>query len=183
MILCREPYAKAIDKAVFPGIQGGPLMHVIAAKAVAFKEALQPEFAVYQRQILQNAQALAEALLAEGMNLVSGGTDNHLMLVDLRSLGITGKKAEKVLDAVNITVNKNAIPFDPESPNVTSGIRIGTPALTSRGFTEDDMRVTARLIHTALTHADDAETLVKVKAGVQELCASHPLYGNLENLD
>ena len=133
MILCKEEHAKAVDKAVFPGIQGGPLMHIITAKAVAFKEAQQPEFASYQRQIVSNASALAEALLERGFHLVSGGTDTHLMLVDLRSKNITGKEAEALLDAAGITANKNAIPFDPEKPFISSGIRLGTPAVTTRG--------------------------------------------------
>jgi len=176
MILCQQEYAKAIDKAVFPGMQGGPLMHVIAAKAVAFKEALSPEFQVYQQQVIKNAAALAQGLLARGFNLVSGGTDNHLILVDLRSKGLTGKKAEKVLDEVRITVNKNTIPFDPESPFTTSGIRIGTPAMTSRGMDEAAMQVIANLMADALENADSEVALAKVRKGVAELCQAYPLY-------
>ncbi|MBR4881701.1 MAG: serine hydroxymethyltransferase, partial [Clostridia bacterium] len=146
MILCREELAKAIDKAIFPGTQGGPLMHIIAAKAVCFGEALKPEFKAYGEQIVKNAAAFADELKKEGFNMVSGGTDNHLILLDLRNFGITGKEFEKRLDEVYITVNKNAIPNDPESPFVTSGIRVGTPAVTTRGFKEDDMRVVARML-------------------------------------
>jgi len=175
MIMCKEEYAKAIDKAVFPGLQGGPLMHVIAAKAVCFKEALSDEFKVYQTQVVKNAKALAEGLVAEGFDLVSGGTDNHLMLVDLRKFSITGKEAEKRLDEVNITVNKNAIPNDPESPFVTSGIRIGTPATTSRGFKEEDMKVIAKLIATTLG-ADFEAKKEEIKAEVKKLTDKYPLY-------
>ncbi|MGI6345078.1 MAG: serine hydroxymethyltransferase [Bacillota bacterium] len=176
LILCKEKHAKAIDKAVFPGMQGGPLMHIIAAKAVAFKEALSDEFRAYQEQVLKNAKALAEGLMERGFDLVSGGTDNHLILVDLRSKKLTGRKAERVLDSVRITVNKNTIPFDPESPFVTSGIRIGTPAMTSRGFTEADMRTVATLMADALENADNETILAKVRKGVAELCEAHPLY-------
>ncbi len=176
LILCKEKHAKAIDKAVFPGMQGGPLMHIIAAKAVAFKEALSDEFRAYQEQVLKNAKALAEGLMERGFDLVSGGTDNHLILVDLRSKKLTGRKAERVLDHVRITVNKNTIPFDPESPFVTSGIRIGTPAMTSRGFTEADMRTVATLMADALENADNETILAKVRKGVAELCEAHPLY-------
>ncbi|MBE7020713.1 MAG: serine hydroxymethyltransferase [Ruminococcaceae bacterium] len=175
MIMCKEEYAKAIDKAVFPGLQGGPLMHVIAGKAVCFKEALSDEFKVYQTQVVKNAKALAEGLVAEGFDLVSGGTDNHLMLVDLRKFSITGKEAEKRLDEVNITVNKNAIPNDPESPFVTSGIRIGTPATTSRGFKEEDMKVIAKLIATTLG-ADFEAKKEEIKAEVKKLTDKYPLY-------
>ncbi|MBE7014674.1 MAG: serine hydroxymethyltransferase [Ruminococcaceae bacterium] len=175
MIMCKEEYAKAIDKAVFPGLQGGPLMHVIAGKAVCFKEALSDEFKEYQTQVVKNAKALAEGLVAEGFDLVSGGTDNHLMLVDLRNFKITGKEAEKRLDEVNITVNKNAIPNDPESPFVTSGIRIGTPASTSRGFKEEDMKVVAKLI--ALTLGENfEEKKEEIRAEVKKLTDKHPLY-------
>ena len=146
MILCREEFAKDVDKAVFPGNPGGPLMHIIAAKAVCFGEALKPEFAEYQRRIVENSKAFAEALLTEGFDLVSGGTDNHLCLLDLRSFGITGKEFERRLDEIHITANKNAIPNDPQSPFITSGLRVGTPAVTTRGFTPDDMRLVARLI-------------------------------------
>ncbi|MBQ8249844.1 MAG: serine hydroxymethyltransferase [Clostridia bacterium] len=174
MILCREELAKAINKAVFPGTQGGPLMHVIASKAVCFGEALKPEFKAYQEQIVKNAKALSEALVAEGFDLVSGGTDNHLMLLDLRSMGITGKQLEKQLDEVYITVNKNAIPNDPESPFVTSGVRIGTPAVTSRGLKEDDMRVIAHLIKLAATDFENSADYIR--AEVTKICDKYPLY-------
>jgi len=171
MILCKAEYQKQIDKAIFPGIQGGPLMHVIAAKAVALKEASLPSFKTYQEQIVKNAKALAQALEELGFRLVSGGTDNHLMLVDLRPKKLTGKEAEKRLDEANITVNKNAIPFDPEKPFVTSGIRIGTPAVTSRKMDEGAMATIAQLMDKALSgHQDEA------KAGVAELLAKYPLY-------
>ena len=174
LILCKEEHAKAIDKAVFPGIQGGPLMHIIAAKAVCFKEALSDEFKTYQKNIAANAKALSEALIANGFDLVSGGTDNHLMLLDLRNLPITGKEAEHMLDEVGITANKNAIPFDPEKPFVTSGVRIGTPAVTSRGLKEEDMKEIAELI--ALTLKDFENSKEEVKARVQALCDKYPLY-------
>ena len=174
MILCREELAKAINKAVFPGTQGGPLMHVIASKAVCFGEALKPEFKAYQEQIVKNAKALADALVAEGFDLVSGGTDNHLMLLDLRSMGITGKQLEKQLDEVYITVNKNAIPNDPESPFVTSGVRIGTPAVTSRGLKEDDMKVIAHLIKLAATDFENSADYIR--AEVTKICDKYPLY-------
>lgn len=176
MILCKQKYAAAIDKAVFPGIQGGPLMHVIAAKAVAFKEALSPEFKTYQSQIVANAKALAEALTGCGFNLVSGGTDNHLMLVDLRNKNITGKEAEHILDSIGVTVNKNTIPFDPASPFVTSGIRIGTPAATSRGMDEQAMRKIAEIIDTAISQRDNPAGLDKARDMVRELCGKFPLY-------
>jgi glycine hydroxymethyltransferase len=175
-ILCKKEFAKEIDKAIFPGIQGGPLMHVIAAKAVAFKEAMSPNFKEYQRQILLNAKALAEELMRLGYRLVSGGTDNHLMLVDLRDKGITGKEAEKALEEAGITVNKNSIPFDPQPPTVTSGIRIGTPALTTRGMKEDEMRYIARLIHEVLSNIKDDKVKEKVKIEVEELCKQFPIY-------
>ncbi len=175
-ILCKKEFAKEIDKAIFPGIQGGPLMHVIAAKAVAFKEAMSPDFKEYQRQILLNAKALAEELMRLGYRLVSGGTDNHLMLVDLRDKGITGKEAEKALEEAGITVNKNSIPFDPQPPTVTSGIRIGTPALTTRGMKEDEMRYIARLIHEVLSNIKDDKVKEKVKIEVEELCKQFPIY-------
>lgn len=174
MILCKEEYAKQIDKAVFPGIQGGPLMHVIAAKAVCFGEALTPEFKAYQEQIVKNAAQLAKTLTENGIKLVSGGTDNHLMLLDLTDTGITGKELEARLDSVHITVNKNAIPFDTQSPFVTSGIRIGTPAATSRGFKEEDMVVVGNLI--AKVIKDYEGTKDEVCAQVEELCKKHPLY-------
>ncbi|MFB9326927.1 serine hydroxymethyltransferase [Paenibacillus aurantiacus] len=176
MILCRQPWAAAIDKAVFPGSQGGPLMHVIAAKAVAFGEALQPSFKQYAQNVVDNAKALSEELVAQGLNLVSGGTDNHLMLIDLRNLNITGKKAEHVLDSVQITVNKNAIPFDPTSPFVTSGIRIGTPAATSRGMDVSAMKTIAQVIALVLKNPDDEATLEKARGMVSDLTAQYPLY-------
>ena len=169
-----EELAKAINKAIFPGIQGGPLMHVIAGKAVCFGEALKPEFKEYQGQIVKNAQALASTLLDEGFDLVSGGTDNHLMLVDLRKVGVTGKALEKQLDEVYITVNKNAIPNDPEKPFVTSGVRIGTPAVTSRGFKEDDMKVIGHLIKLTATEFDTKADYIREQ--VTELVKQHPLY-------
>lgn len=175
-ILCKEKYAQAIDKAIFPGIQGGPLMHVIAAKAVAFGEALKPEFKAYQQQIVNNAQALANGLMERGFNLVSGGTDNHLILVDLRNNGVTGKEAEKLLDDVGITVNKNAIPFDPQKPFVTSGIRIGTPAVTTRGMKEADMAVIAEAIDLAINKRDDQAAQAKAKQLAASLCEKYPLY-------
>jgi glycine hydroxymethyltransferase len=178
MVLCKEAWAKELDKALFPGVQGGPLMHVIAAKAVAFKEALAPEWKAYQRQIVANAAALAQALLGEGWRLVSGGTDNHLMLVDVFAKGITGKVAEKALDKAGITVNKNTIPFDTNSPMVASGVRIGTPALTTRGMKEADMQQIGRLISRAL-HAFDNETeLADVKREVGKICDRFPLYAS-----
>lgn len=169
-----EELAKKINKAIFPGIQGGPLMHTITAKAVCFKEALAPEFKAYQQQIVKNAKALSEGLLEEGFQLVSGGTDNHLMLVNLTETGVTGKEAEKLLDDVGITVNKNAIPFDTKSPFITSGIRIGTPATTSRGFVEEDMREIAKLIKLTITDFENSQD--EVRARVKALCDKHPLY-------
>ncbi len=169
-----EAIAKKIDSAVFPGIQGGPLMHVIAAKAVAFHEALQPEFKTYQQQVRRNAAAMADELMQLGMKLFSDGTDNHLMLVDLRPLGLKGNKSQAELDKVNITTNKNAIPYDTESPFVTSGIRLGSPACTSRGFREGEMREVARLIHKTLTHKGDAAVYDEVRAGVKALCDRFP---------
>ncbi|OGB87025.1 serine hydroxymethyltransferase [candidate division WOR-1 bacterium RIFCSPLOWO2_02_FULL_46_20] len=179
LILCKEAYAKQIDKSVFPGNQGGPLEHVIAAKAVCFKEALTPEFKKYQGQIIKNARTLAERLLGNGFRLVSGGTDNHLVLVDLRPKKITGKIAEKVLDEVGITVNKNTIPFDPEKPFVTSGIRIGTPALTTRGMQENEMKQIADLIGRVLSNVEDAAARKEVSAKIKELCKQFPLYGKM----
>lgn len=176
MILCREQFAKAIDKAIFPGIQGGPLMHVIAAKAVAFKEALSEEFRLYQGQIIKNAQALAERLKQNGFTLVSDGTDNHLMLVDLRTKNITGKQAEELLDEIGVTVNKNAIPNDPASPFITSGIRIGVPAVTSRGMVEQDMVVIGDIITMTLTKPEDGAARDKARSLVAELCRKYPLY-------
>lgn len=180
MILCRKSWAQAIDKAVFPGTQGGPLMHIIAAKAVALGEALQPSFKTYAENVVKNAKTLAEALQAEGLNLVSGGTDNHLMLVDTRNLNITGKDAEHVLDSVKITVNKNAIPFDPTSPFITSGIRIGTPAVTSRGMGQDAMKTIASVIAMTLKNPKDEAVLAKARGIVKELTAQYPLYPDLE---
>jgi glycine hydroxymethyltransferase len=180
MIFCKEKYAKAIDKAIFPGTQGGPLMHVIAGKAVCLKEAMGQEFRNYQKQVVDNAKVLAEALTKKIYNLVSGGTDNHLILLDLRNKGITGKVAEELLDDVGITVNKNAIPFDPEPPNVTSGIRIGTPALTSRGMKEAEMEQIAELIDLVLTHKDDKIYKAKVSKEVKALCDKYPVYKNLQ---
>ncbi len=174
MILCKEEFAKAIDKAIFPGTQGGPLEHIIAAKAVCFGEALKPEFASYQRQIVRNAAALAQGLLDHGINLVSGGTDNHLMLLDLRGAGVTGKELERRLDEVYITVNKNAIPNDPEKPFVTSGIRVGTPAVTTRGLREADMTLIARCIVQAAT--DFEEQADSIRETVNGICARYPLY-------
>ncbi|MED0656356.1 serine hydroxymethyltransferase [Anoxybacillus ayderensis] len=176
MILCQEQFAKQIDKAIFPGIQGGPLMHVIAAKAVALGEALQDDFKTYAQNIVNNAKRLAEALTAEGFTLVSGGTDNHLLLIDLRSIGLTGKIAEKVLDEIGITVNKNTIPYDPESPFVTSGIRIGTAAVTSRGFGLEEMDEIARIISIALKHKDDEQKLDEARRRVAALTEKFPLY-------
>ncbi|MBB5355444.1 glycine hydroxymethyltransferase [Anoxybacillus mongoliensis] len=176
MILCQEQFAKQIDKAIFPGIQGGPLMHVIAAKAVALGEALQDDFKTYAQNIVNNAKRLAEALVAEGFTLVSGGTDNHLLLIDLRSIGLTGKVAEKVLDEIGITVNKNTIPYDPESPFVTSGIRIGTAAVTSRGFGLEEMDEIARIISIALKHKDDEQKLDEARRRVAALTEKFPLY-------
>ncbi len=174
MILCKEQYAKLIDKAVFPGTQGGPLMHVIAGKAVALGEALKPEFKKYQTQILKNAKAMSERFIELGVKLVSGGTDNHLMLLDLSDKDITGKELEKLLDEVNITVNKNAIPFDKQKPFVTSGIRIGTPSITSRGFKEDDCRKIAELITKIINEKESAFDFVR--AEVKKLIEKHPLY-------
>ena len=174
MILCREGLAKAIDKAIFPGTQGGPLMHVIAGKAVCFGEALKPEFKEYQAQIVKNAAALASGLTSRGMKLVSGGTDNHLMLLDLRETGVTGKELEHNLDAVYITANKNAIPNDPQKPTITSGVRLGTPAVTTRGFKEDDMDVVADCIYKVATDFEGQQAAVRET--VMGLCAKYPLY-------
>lgn len=175
LILCRAELAKAIDKAIFPGIQGGPLMHIIAAKAVALKEAMSDEFKAYQAQILKNAVALSGRLMEHGFSIVSGGTDNHLMLVDVRNRNLTGKQAEKILDEVGITVNKNAIPFDPVSPMITSGIRLGTPATTSRGMKEDAMREIADLINLVLSSPEDVAVHAQAKDKVKDLCDRHPL--------
>ncbi|PKM68034.1 MAG: serine hydroxymethyltransferase [Firmicutes bacterium HGW-Firmicutes-2] len=174
MILCKEKYAKIIDKAIFPGIQGGPLMHVIAAKAVNFKEVMTEEFKSYQKQVVKNAAALSEALVKRGFNIVSGGTDNHLMLVDLQNITMTGKVAEHLLDEVGVTCNKNTVPYDPESPFVTSGIRLGTPAVTTRGMTEADMDVIAEIIE--LTLKDIESNRDKIVNMVKELVDKYPLY-------
>ena len=176
MIMCKEEYAKAIDKSMFPGIQGGPLMHVIAAKAVAFGEALQPEFKEYAKQVIVNAQTLANALQQEGFTIVSGGTDTHVLLVDLRTVGLTGKVAEHILDEVGITCNKNTIPFDPESPFVTSGIRLGTPALTTRGLNAEDMKEIASIIALVLKRPEDTEAQEEAKQRVAKLCKQYPMY-------
>ena len=176
LILCKEKYAKQIDKAIFPGVQGGPLMHVIAAKAVALGEALKPEFKEYAKQIIANCQALAEGLIAEGFRLVSGGTDNHLLLVDVRGQKMTGKTAEHLLDEVGVTCNKNTIPFDPESPFVTSGIRLGTAAVTTRGFKEADMKEVAAVIGLVLNNPDNAEKQAEAAQRVAALCAKYPMY-------
>ncbi|MCO7125610.1 serine hydroxymethyltransferase [Sporolactobacillus shoreicorticis] len=176
MIICKQEFAKKLDKAIFPGIQGGPLMHIIAAKAIALGEALKPEFKTYAAQIIANSKAFAATLQEQGIDLVSRGTDNHLVLADVRSLEITGKKAEAVLDAVGITTNKNVIPFDPEKPFVTSGVRMGTPAVTTRGFKEDDMKEVASIIALALKNPDDEQTLDEAVRRVHVLTEKHPLY-------
>ncbi len=179
-ILAREEFGPRIDKAVFPGIQGGPLMHVIAAKAVAFKEAMSEEFKIYQQQIVKNAQALASTLQEEGLRIVSGGTDNHLFLVDLTSINLTGREGQELLDEVGITVNKNAIPFDTKSPIVTSGLRIGTPAVTTRGFKEKEMVLVGRLIAQVLKNPHKSEVREEVRRTVRELIEAFPLYPELD---
>lgn len=176
LILCREAFAKDVDRALFPGVQGGPLMHAVAAKAVAFREALEPRFAEYQKQVLLNAAALADALVGLGWRLVSGGTENHLVLLDVFSKGVTGKVAEKALERASITVNKNTIPFDTQPPLVASGIRLGTPALTTRGMDEDDMRAIAGFIDRVLSAPGDDSVAAAVRADVEALCARYPLY-------
>lgn len=176
MILCKAEYAQAIDKAIFPGTQGGPLMHVIAAKAVSFKEAMEPNFKNYQEQILKNAKALSAELMQKGFRLVAGGTDNHLMLIDLRNKNITGKDAEHALDEAGITVNKNTIPFDPQSPFVTSGIRVGTPAVTTRGMKEAEMKRIAEIIDLVITHRENTEMMDKAKVMIKELTGGFPLF-------
>ncbi|MDP9348582.1 MAG: serine hydroxymethyltransferase, partial [Gemmatimonadota bacterium] len=178
LILCREEYAKAVDKQIFPGIQGGPLMHVIAGKAVAFEEALRPQFKDYSARVIANARALGEALSERGFTLVSGGTDNHLLLVDLRSKEITGKDAEKVLEHAGITVNKNTVPGETASPFVTSGIRIGTPALTTRGLGIPEMRTIAELIDRAIQSRGDEAVLARIRADIRDICDRFPLYGD-----
>ncbi len=170
LILCKEEYGRAIDKTIFPGIQGGPLMHVIAAKAVCFKQAMTMEFMKYQKQIVKNAKALAKKLVELDYNLVSGGTDNHLMLVDLRNKGITGKQAEKALEEAGITVNKNTVPFDPQKPMVTSGIRIGTPAVTTRGMKEEDMEIIAEMINRVLNNIENQKIKEEVRIEVESFC-------------
>ena len=177
LILCRDAeFGKQFNKAIFPGIQGGPLMHVVAAKAVAFKEALSDEFKVYQQQVLDNAKALADELVKKGFRIVSGGTDNHLMLVDLRSKNITGKEAQFLLDEIGITANRNTIPFEPLSPFVTSGIRLGTPALTTRGLKEEDIREVADIIADVIENREDSAVIEAAKAKVQAICKIFPLY-------
>jgi glycine hydroxymethyltransferase len=178
LVMCREDYAKVLNSRVFPGTQGGPLMHIIAAKAVAFQEALRDDFKAYQTQIVQNARVLAETLQKEGFRLVSGGTDNHLMLVDLTAQGITGKEAQETLDRMGITVNKNGIPFDTKGPMITSGIRIGTPAVTTRGMKEEEMRAIGGLIASALRHKGDDRRLGELREEVSALCARFPLYAS-----
>ena len=179
MIFCKPEYAKKIDSAVFPKTQGGPLLHSIAGKAVCFGEALQPEFVDYQKQVIRNAQVMATEFIDAGIDVITGGTDNHLILLDLRKIKITGKLAEKLLDKVNITVNKNAIPFDPEKPNVTSGLRIGTPAITTRGFTEHDCMKVAQLIVKTLTCNEDSGIIDSVRDEVAKLIAKYPIYKSL----
>ncbi|WP_408008635.1 serine hydroxymethyltransferase [Pseudalkalibacillus sp. A8] len=176
MILCKEEFAKKIDKSIFPGIQGGPLMHVIAAKAVALGEALNDDFKTYSQKVIDNARVLGEALKEEGLSLVSDGTDNHLLLVDVRNMNVTGKVAERALDDIGITTNKNTIPFDPESPFVTSGLRIGTAAVTSRGFEADDMREIASIISLVLSNPEDEETKIATKERVSRLSSKYALY-------
>jgi glycine hydroxymethyltransferase len=176
MIMCREQFAKAVDKVIFPGIQGGPLMHVIAAKAVSFREALQPEFREYQRQVKKNAKALAQRLTEDGFRIVSGGTDNHLMLVDLTPKGITGNDAEKALDAAGITVNKNSIPYDQKPPVVTSGIRLGTPIVTTRGMREPEMKAIGDLICEALANGHDGERLTALREKTKAFCSKFPMF-------
>ena len=175
-ILCEKQYAQAIDKSIFPGLQGGPLMHVIAGKAVCFHEAAQPEFKEYIGQVVKNAQVLAESLLSKGFDLVTGGTDNHLVLVNLVNKGLTGKQAEYLLDLANITTNKNTVPNDPQSPFVTSGLRLGTPAMTSRGFKEEEIRQTVEAIAMVLDHPEEETAIEKAKNIVKELTDSHPIY-------
>ncbi len=179
MIMCKKEYAKRIDRAVFPGNQAGPLMHVIAAKAVAFAEAMKPEFKEYQKRIIKNAKALAEGLKREGFRLVSGGTDNHLMLVDLTERGLTGKEAADILDEAGITLNKNTIPFDKKSPSITSGIRLGTPAVTTRGMKEAEMESIAKMVSNILNSPDDQDLRKRVKEKVKNLCRKFPIYSDL----
>jgi glycine hydroxymethyltransferase len=180
MILCREEYAKAIDKSIFPGVQGGPLMHVIAAKAVAFGEALQPEFKEYSAKVIANAKQFAQSLAEEGLTLVSGGTDNHLILIDVRNMNLTGKVAEHLLDEVGITTNKNTIPYDPASPFVTSGVRLGTPAVTSRGFDEEAMKEVAAIIALTLKNPEDQAKQEEARDRVAALCEKFPMYPGIQ---
>ena len=179
LILCKEQHALGIDKAVFPGIQGGPLEHIIAGKAIALKEALQPEFKVYQQRILDNAKALAESLIANDMDLVSGGTDNHLMIMDLRKYDKTGKDISNLLEKVNITANKNTVPNDPKSPFVTSGVRLGTPAITTRGFTTEDMKIVGKIIAETVKYSENEEKLSELKTISAKLCNKYPLYPDI----
>jgi glycine hydroxymethyltransferase len=183
LVLCRSEHAKTLDSKVFPGAQGGPLMHVIAAKAVALKEALAPEFKTYQEQIVRNAKALALALMENGFKLVSGGTDNHLMLVDLRGSELTGKLAQETLDRARITVNRNTVPFDPRSPFVTSGVRIGTPAVTTRGMKEKEMGIIAGFVARALNHVGEEQVLKSIADDVRELCGQFPVYPHRRRAD
>jgi glycine hydroxymethyltransferase len=182
MIMCREQFGRAVDKQIFPGIQGGPLVHVIAAKAVAFKEALMPEFRDYQRQVVKNARALAKRLVEDGFRIVSGGTDNHLMLVDLTPKGITGKEAETALDAAGITVNKNSIPYDQKPPVTASGIRLGTPIVTTRGMREPEMKVIGDLICEALANAGAPGKLAAIKERTRAFCGKYPMFAMEKNL-
>ncbi len=179
IVLCKKEYAEQIDKAVFPGLQGGPLDHAIAAKAVCFKEAMKPDFKEYAKQIVKNAKALADELMALGCKLISGGTDNHLMLIDLRNKNMTGKEAQLLLEEVDITLNKNTIPYDPQKPFIASGIRLGTPALTTRGMKEEEMRIIAKMIVKVLDNRNDASIKSKVKQEIKELCSRFPLYPEL----
>jgi len=178
VILMKAEHEKALNSAIFPGLQGGPLMHVIAGKAVAFKEALTPEFKAYQEQVVKNAKVVAETLIERGLRIVSSRTESHVMLVDLRSKGITGKAAEAALGAAHITINKNSIPNDPEKPMVTSGIRVGTPAMTTRGFKEEEARITANLVADVLEAPNDEANLARVRAEVAKLTARFPVYSN-----
>ena len=180
MILCKSEQAKAVDKALFPGMQGGPLMHVIAAKAVAFREALKPDFALYQGRITKNAAVLAEELMRRDFRLVSGGTDNHLILVNLADRGLTGRVMEQALDKAGLTVNKNSVPFDPQPPMVTSGIRLGTPAVTTRGFGPDEMVKIAEWVGRVARNPEDEAEIARIKGEIAELCKAFPLYPDFE---
>ncbi|MCX8069080.1 MAG: serine hydroxymethyltransferase, partial [Thermodesulfovibrionales bacterium] len=179
MIMCKAEYAKLIDKAIFPGIQGGPLAHVIAAKAVAFKEALEPNFREYQKMVVQNAKALCDGLINRGFKIFSGGTDNHLMLVDLSNKNITGKDAEESLDKAGITVNKNAIPYDTKPPAITSGIRLGTPSVTTRGFTEKEMDEIAEIIYQVISNPQDEKVIKTMRTKTTSLCNGFPIYDQI----